>query len=758
MVRLLILGAIYLTTGLLPLWTHVGQNFEYEYALLASWTALFLIPLAALILPDRWLGLENHVFTPSKTLEGYWIFFLSPLIVPLIALWYFSRQICQCSNAGYVFWMALIWYPAWISAHGLHHLLLRARCLGKKRFHLFSSLFAIYVLMLIDVGISLWFNPQKRLVHQFAGFLHGPIYDTWIPVDNGLLWTRVSHVFAGGILLCAAWWRRSWLSYSLSAAAVAGWFCFGSLAQEYGSISLGKDALNRLLPGTRRHDAFTLHYVPRRNPQGKEQGIGKDILRLEKASEFHIKELSEIFKDNKLPHVDIYVYPSQDEKKLWFGGGATDVTDVHTPSLHITSAGWNHPTLRHELVHALASRFGFFGLGFHPNMAFTEGLAVALAPEENTISLDDGAAAIIDSKRISNVENLFSPFFWKESGERAYTLAGSLIRFLIDRYGIAGVKAKYSGSSWKKAFSKDQSVLLEEWTTQITSHFDGKIYGMYAETLFRNPGLFRTLCPHSRADLRQSRTNNPYVRLRQPIGWMPEDDYQAWIQTIDPNDFGNRLASWRKKIDAVVNDSAKNETKMATWEKVLNQARNQPPKVLEDIEIAVLESDLLRIAGKKAESIAILNELTQIGKNIFLGESLTREIYTRLKLEDLDPTNIIRWRMYLAGWHASPPAKAAATDPWLISYLRLRRLDAEPFDQESLDKFLAADLDPELPETFRVEWYRYLAYRYLKMENYPRAAAAWKKAAATAPGPKKDAFLMYSREADFFAKSVTSDL
>jgi hypothetical protein len=753
MIRLLIFGTIYVISGLIPLWTQVGQNFEYEYALLASWCALLLIPLSAIVLPERWLGLENSEFTPSKTIEVYWILFISPLIVPLIALWHFARQLCQCSYTGYLFWMVVLWYPAWISAHGLHHLFLKARCLGKRRGQLLAALSTMYFLIIVEVAITLWFNPQKRIVNQFAGFLHGPIYDTWIPVDSGLIWARTANLFGGILLLCAAWWRKSWLNVALTALTLGAWVSFGLLTHDYGSLSTGKNALNRLLSGTRNHEKFTLHYQKKFDAQAVEITPNVDILRVERASQFHINELSKIFKEENFSPIDIYVYPSQNEKKLWFGGGATDVTDVHTPSLHITAGGWNHPTLRHELVHALASNFGFYGLGFHPNMAFTEGLAVALAPEEDPISLDDGAASIIDNKGISNIENLFSPFFWKESGERAYTIAGSLIRFLIEKYGIDGVKIKYSGGSWKTAFSKEKAEILTAWQTKVTSNFDRKTFGMYAETLYRNPGLFRSICPHSRADLRQSRTDNPFARLRQPIGWMPEDNYQPWIEKVDPGDLGVRLAGWKKKIDLVVNDSAKHEAKIQTWEDVLNRARNRPPKVLEDVEIAILESDLLRVAGQKDKSFEILKELTEFGKSTFLGDSLTREIYTRINLEDLGPSDALKWRMYLAGWHPGAPSKANPSDPWLIKYLRLRRMDSESFDAESLDRLLMTELNPDLPKTFQVEWYRFLAFRFLGLENYKSAEIAWNHAADATSGPKRETYQMHAREAAFFAQT-----
>src|SRR5690606_30180103 len=129
------------------------------------------------------------------------------------------------------------------------------------------------------------------------------------------------------------------------------------------------------------------------------------------------------------PHIWIYVYADGRLKKTLFGAGETDVTDVYTPTVHITAESFPHSTLRHELVHALLSSHAPFGLGFHPNIAITEGFAEALAPRIRTLDLDVASAALISTGKLKNMENLFSPLFWLESGERSYTAAGSFLRY-----------------------------------------------------------------------------------------------------------------------------------------------------------------------------------------------------------------------------------------------------------------------------------------------------------------------------------------
>lgn len=126
---------------------------------------------------------------------------------------------------------------------------------------------------------------------------------------------------------------------------------------------------------------------------------------------FHSQEIKEIVGLKKLPHVKIFFYNDESQKKLLFGAQETDVTDIFTPSIHLSGKEFPHKTLRHELVHALLSEEAPFNLGFHPNMAITEGIAVALAPLEEENSLHKGAAYLMNHGKINNITDLFSPFF-----------------------------------------------------------------------------------------------------------------------------------------------------------------------------------------------------------------------------------------------------------------------------------------------------------------------------------------------------------
>lgn len=751
--RHLLLVLAYLLAVAAPLVTAVGANLEYEFALMASVAALIFIPLVAVMQPLSFAPRDEdgqwHVAIPA---ELFWTFVVAPAVSGGAAFLMFWIGHCPCSKPGFGFWMAVLFLPALILAHALHYALMRARLRGLSRWFGVLSIVVILIGACAITGYQLWVNPQKRLVSLVFGFLHGPVYDDWIAFDQGILLQRLAQLLLATALLLAAWFRGQKTVILAVLVLVTAWGAAGHFAQEFPSATTGAAALAERLSGKLEGQGFTLHYVQAK--PGQKPSIA--IQRLFRDTEFHVQELSSLFHESQPPHVQVYVYPSDDQKKLWFGGGSTDVTDVYTPSIHISQGSWPHPTLRHELVHALSSGFAFHGLGFHPNMAFTEGLAVALAPSERTLSLDDGTASLLASQRLPPLAELFSPAFWRVSGSRAYTAAGSLINFLIERHGIAGVKALYSGKGWREAFETNSSksdaqvrdAAIAAWTAAIQKGYDRQRNALFTEALFRYPGVFEDECPHSKADLARSRAESVWVRIRQPIGWKPEQDLSPWLLAIDPQDQQTRLRQWRADIRKAATDRA--DGRLETWRETLKRARKSPPAALEDVEMALLESDVDRAGGAGDESRKILAELTTAGTKSFFGESLRREIEARTAIERLyDDASAQSWRRYLAGWAKTPPEKRDG-EPWLATYLRLRNGQLDSGGAAGLKKALEAPVDPSLSASFHVEWYRLLANKLMREGAFADAAFAYRKAAEVTPTASKDLYQEQARRADFY--------
>lgn len=750
--RFLILLALYLASTAVPLISGVGRNLEYEYALLASWGAIVLIPLYGIIIPRRYLPVVGTDYEIDGPQQAFWIMLIAPGVALVPPVLYFVLEICRCSRTGFAFWMAYLWYPAWILSHALLHGLMAARTHGIKR----SLAFWCHVLIILGAaGLTvwhLWSEPQKRYLGLFAGFLHGPIYDELIAMDHGLMLGRMSHLFAAITLLTLTWWHLKTFSLMIMTAVLAAITVgLGTLSAQYPSMATNKVALDKELSGSLSGPGFTLHFTR----ESKEGPIDSQILRLYRDTEFHIKELTSLLQNGKnLPNVEIYAYQNDTQKKLLFGGGSTDVTDVKTPSVHISIGGWPHPTLRHELVHALASGFGFHGLGFHPNMAFTEGLAVALAPEARTMSLDDGAASLIESNRLPPLSDLFSPRFWRVSGQRAYTASGSFIRYLIETKGIKGVTALYSGDSWSRAFGASRESLVRLWQDKIMSAYDKEQSTLYAEALFRSPGLFGDICPHSKSDLAQNRDEGVYIRLRQPLSWDPTQEYLPWLTALDPKDQEAKLRLWRKEIKALGSQRFPDQGQLEKWRDTLTQVWRDPPETVEDVETGLLLSDIQRLLGKTEDSLKPLLSIQETAKKRFIGDNLVRETEARIRLEQLGDPLALEWRRVLGGFTTTLPEQSKEPPQvWLLTYLRFRNAKDDQLTKDELIRnFTQISPDSTLPPTFAFEWYRLLANRLMKQEDYSVAAEAYDKAASVARPAARELFTEHSRRARYYAE------
>ena len=588
-------------------------------------------------------------------------------------------------------------------------------------------------------GATLWFAPQKRIVELFLGFIHGPIYDQWIPVDNGVVLSRLFHGLVGWWLAWMSWRGfRGGVKSLIAPAAIFAMLaaCWFSIA-DYPSLGAGKKALDERLPREMTQGIITMHY------DGADGAGETDIRILMNEASFHVNELTKILDVPSPRPIDIYVYPSDDVKKSYFGGGSTDVTDVWSPSVHITRLATPHPNLRHELVHAVASQFGWHGLGFHPNMLITEGLAVALAPIDERFDLDEASASILKSGRIKSIEGLFSPTgFWSQSGGRAYTIAGSFLGYLLREAGAGSVRRIYSGASIADATNRPLRDWVKDWRAYVEKKFD-PTKSMENEAMFRSPGILRDICPHTRADYARSRTENIWLRLRQPPGWDPSR-WLEWRSQLSPRDLFIRVELWKERIKIAASERGMTEASIATWLETVQKAQRNPPKTIEDVELGMLESDLLALQGRRVASENKLDALVNLARVKPPGELIERQLISRQRIEATikEDSKARDWRRYLAGWRSLP--EATPDDPWIAVYLRMRRERHPKRDQVLSNALMPVE---EMDPMFRVEWYKINAGHFLAYEDYENAAQMYRELLKTAVGGRKNFYELQYRMA-----------
>ena len=187
------------------------------------------------------------------------------------------------------------------------------------------SLVLLFTFVLVDLIFHLWMQPQKRISHWLIGFIHGPIYDRLIYFDSAIFYSRF-FAFLVGLYIPIRFLAGS--RQEKAAARSIGFVALFLFLLSYGKFSTSnlRRKLDEALPLVRNYKQLTLHY----------SNGDKNIDQLYKEAKFHYDELERsLGVPEKVIHA--YIYPNQKSKKLWFGGGNTDVADVYTPSIHISS-------------------------------------------------------------------------------------------------------------------------------------------------------------------------------------------------------------------------------------------------------------------------------------------------------------------------------------------------------------------------------------------------------------------------------------
>jgi hypothetical protein len=750
-IRHFFLTLLMLLLAAVPLVSPVGRNLEYEYAFLLSILILTALPAMALLPVLRCSSLicQNPRLLLVDAMKLFALILAAAAAPALIS---FAAGTCRCSPPEFWLFFLLQGTPSLLLALFLHYLfscLINSRTLRPLR-----CLMLFIALNAGAIGINLfmlWTEPQKRLISLVYGYMHGPIYDAWLPLDSLLMAARAVAALLFLLLFAGLAFRNHLKASRLVTRLILVTLGINFFLGQQPSLSNDKRTLDRALSGVIDEGDFALHYLPSFRGAATTDDVKQILLQ----ARFHINELKPLFKSS-FRKIHIYLYPDETRKKLWFGASDTDVTDVVTPSIHITFESWPHGSLRHELVHALASSSAFFGLGFHPNMALTEGLAMYLAPHENRVSLHEGAAAILSSGRLKNPAELFSPFFFTHSSARSYTLAGSLIKYLTDSYGFDKVLAIYAGKSWSSVYHKSLGQIVEQWQRFLTARFPHQ-HNLETEALYRYPGTLGDLCPHSKATLLQESGSDPILKLRQPAGWKPDRDYVPWRIQLDATDLRYQTLKLQTETRLALKESPdeRQKNRLNAIRQAIVQLRSSPPKNIEDIELTLLLLDIDALTESSFDFERSFRELEESAARHQVGIDLMRQIEAR-RLAAQIPHEASRRnvRLFLLTGQKALLLKEQDSS-WFYTYLLVRhglfeKAHATPAAMEAL---ISLPLPDSLPSFFALEWYKQLGHRFFTRLKFHHAALAYEKALSHCDQTSRESLLQYQRASIFLDRS-----
>lgn len=368
---------------------------------------------------------------------------------------------------------------------------------------------AVVVAFTVAAAWPILAGPQVFFFHHLLGYLPGPLYDEALSIRPpllhfrlvGLAWSAAALGLAGGL------WHRGRLG--LPRARPAAWLLFALGA---GGVALGHasrfdlgyeqstESIARALGGRSEGERCIVHH-PRELPV-------EEVRRTVAECDLRVLQLEDYFGvTGSRPRV--FLYRSQEEKQRLVGAGGTQFAKPWLGQLHVDPRGFPHGVLKHELAHVVAAQLGrepfrvtATALGLLPLPVLVEGAAVAADWNPGELTVHEEARALRDLGLAPELPGLLSPrAFFAESHRRAYTYAGSFVRWLVDTRGRSAFARLYRDGDFRAAYGEDVATLVADFERFL----DGVPLSDGARAValrkFRRPAIFRRPCAREIADL-----------------------------------------------------------------------------------------------------------------------------------------------------------------------------------------------------------------------------------------------------------------
>jgi tetratricopeptide (TPR) repeat protein len=474
------------------------------------------------LLPTLWLALGSLRVRQCAPLEGFAYMTFGPLV---------GMQLAAVS--GLVVG-TLARSSAWLLRHT------RAAC----------ALAALVPITGLLVGLfRFWSTPTISIYGVFAGWFPGTLYDEDLTLPLAYLSQRAAAVaLALGLLACWLAGRDISAEGRLRLRALVarpGLLLAGLAGLSLFGMALGySDALGHT--SSRAHIDATLGRVVRSQRcvvHVPRELDGASTARLLDDCEFsaHQAELGLGVTQSRPVHA--FFYRSAEEKRALMGAGSTYIAKPWRDEVHLQLSGWPHPVLAHEVVHAIAryASRGPFAVsstwgGLLPNPGWIEGVAVAIAwDERDGLNPDQWSAALLQHNALPPVDRFMGLGFTSIEPRRAYSAAGSFVRFLRETEGVEAVREAHRLGLSARSLGRPLSELEQAWHEHLAAvELPPGAMALVALRLTRG-SIFETVCPRQVAHLRA-----------QLSGDLSAGDYHSARRTcselleIDPNDLTTR--------------------------------------------------------------------------------------------------------------------------------------------------------------------------------------------------------------------------
>ena len=361
-------------------------------------------------------------------------------------------------------------------------------------------------------GIDLYRDPAVFFFNPFLGFFPGPIYDDRIEVTSAYVAFRgaclaaaigvaaIGRALAGRDLQSGL--DRRWGPWALAAAGLGVAFTLWGHSGEFG-FRVSRADVDAELSGRATDADCDVRYAPELGPDA--------AARLLQDCGFRARQVAAFFGVDRGAPIRVYAYADDDQKARLMGARDVEVTKPWLGEIHLTSPSAGDFVLGHEIAHVVAGRLagGVLALplrwGVVPDMGVVEGLAVAAAFADDGPSPHEWALATQLAGLPSDPSDLLggTGFVTAQAG-RAYTVAGSFIRFLADTRGAAVLREIAAGGRIEAVTGVPLASLVDEWRRYLEEVAGATVdqdLVARASGRFSGPGVLGRRCPVDTARL-----------------------------------------------------------------------------------------------------------------------------------------------------------------------------------------------------------------------------------------------------------------
>lgn len=368
--------------------------------------------------------------------------------------------------------------------------------------------------------------PPVFTYNAVLGYFPGNLYDENVQLEAALLWSRLEQglwVIALVALIAVRfdvprfrlareprpYGRRTgaWTLMIACALAATG------LHTQSGTLGYAVDAddIADALGGRLETPHFVIHY-------SKTPEIEEVIGLVAADHEFRLAQVTKELGVVPAGKLRSFYFADRDTKARWMGARDVEMAKPWRREIYLEHRAFPHGALRHEIAHAVAAEFGdplfgvaarqVLGVPVFVSPGLIEGLAVAVdwpgTYGYERLTPHEAVRALQLMGKQPSIGQLLSLQFFSMSSATGYTTAGSFLRFLLDTYGAAPLRALYgSGGDFTGAYGKSLAVLEAEWVAMISTIELPREIVEGTRERFRGVGVFSRPCPHAIAKRRE---------------------------------------------------------------------------------------------------------------------------------------------------------------------------------------------------------------------------------------------------------------